>query len=301
MIPPLPIPDHVKNLAISFSGGQTSACMTKGLIDQYRGEKNIVVIFANTGQENEETLEFVNECDRRWDLNVVWVEAVFSPKYRVGTKHKIVSFETATRDGVLFEAGVQKYGLPNMSFPWCSRELKGATLVSIQKDLFHKQKYWTAIGIRADEFDRASVDAETNRILYPLLDAGVTHDDIKHFWSQQDFRLNLKDYQGNCKWCWKKTGRKLLTIAKETPTAFDVPLELEARYGDYRPENQPNRTIPSTIFRQHATAAQILERSKQPFEPWQDQSRSFSIFGNQTSLDFDLDVSSGCEGSCEAF
>jgi hypothetical protein len=172
---------------------------------------------------------------------------------------------------------------------------------SALKTIFEKAKYWTAIGIRADEFDRVSVDAGMHRLIYPLLDAGVTHDDIKHFWSQQDFRLNLKDYQGNCKWCWKKTGRKLLTIAKENPSAFDVPLELEAKYGDYRPENQPNRAIPSTIFRKHTTAKQILELSQQPFEPWQDQSKSFSMFGSQTSLDFELDVSGGCEGSCEAF
>ena len=49
-----------KKLSISFSGGKTSAYMTKWLMDNKKQDYDeIVVTFANTGQENEETLEFV--------------------------------------------------------------------------------------------------------------------------------------------------------------------------------------------------------------------------------------------------
>jgi hypothetical protein len=33
-----------------------------------------VFVFANTGKERTETLDFV-KCDKRWDLGVKWVEA----------------------------------------------------------------------------------------------------------------------------------------------------------------------------------------------------------------------------------
>jgi 3'-phosphoadenosine 5'-phosphosulfate sulfotransferase (PAPS reductase)/FAD synthetase len=86
------------------------------------GEK--MFVFANTGEEDERTLEFVDRCDKEWGLNVVWVEAEVSPTKRVGTSHRIVTFETATRGPSLFERMIEKYGIPNKSAPHCTRELK---------------------------------------------------------------------------------------------------------------------------------------------------------------------------------
>jgi len=65
-----------KLLVCTFSGGRTSAFM--GLfLQNYNKYKDFdkVFIFANTGKEREETLEFINECDKQWKLNVVWLEA----------------------------------------------------------------------------------------------------------------------------------------------------------------------------------------------------------------------------------
>jgi 3'-phosphoadenosine 5'-phosphosulfate sulfotransferase (PAPS reductase)/FAD synthetase len=45
--------------------------MTKRLIDE-GGE--YLVTFQNTGKEMPQTLEFINECDKRWNLNMVWLE-----------------------------------------------------------------------------------------------------------------------------------------------------------------------------------------------------------------------------------
>src|SRR5690606_32173340 len=63
-------------LLITFSGGRTSAFMARLLLElpKYKNSQKLIV-FANTGRENEATLKFVNECDKRWNLNVVWLEA----------------------------------------------------------------------------------------------------------------------------------------------------------------------------------------------------------------------------------
>ena len=52
-----------KTLVISFSGGRTSAYMTHLLLQQRDLWKDVIVLFANTGQEDERTLDFVNNCD----------------------------------------------------------------------------------------------------------------------------------------------------------------------------------------------------------------------------------------------
>lgn len=51
-------------LIISFSGGQTSAYMLQLILNDksYLSNYEIKVLFANTGKENERTLQFVKEC-----------------------------------------------------------------------------------------------------------------------------------------------------------------------------------------------------------------------------------------------
>ena len=54
----------MKRLFISFSGGRTSAYMARRLLRDRPADTEIVTVFANTGQEDERTLEFVDRCDR---------------------------------------------------------------------------------------------------------------------------------------------------------------------------------------------------------------------------------------------
>lgn len=64
-------PERIKKLLISFSGGETSAYMTYSLLEQFKDWYDIQVVFANTGEENEATLDFVNRCDKELGFNVV--------------------------------------------------------------------------------------------------------------------------------------------------------------------------------------------------------------------------------------
>lgn len=61
---------------ISFSGGRTSAYMLHEILKAHGGTlpNDVVVAFANTGKEREETLRFVHECASRWGVYVHWVE-----------------------------------------------------------------------------------------------------------------------------------------------------------------------------------------------------------------------------------
>jgi hypothetical protein len=142
-----------QTLVVSFSGGKTSAYMCQWLIIEYGHLYNFVFIFANTGQECEETLIFVDQCDKAFGLNVVWVEAVVNPQHGKGITHKIVSFETASRNGEPFEAHIAKSGIPNANKPQCSDRLKKLVIEHYKKTHGLNGKLH-AIGMREDEPNR---------------------------------------------------------------------------------------------------------------------------------------------------
>jgi len=66
----------------------------------------------------------------------------------------MTNFTTACRDGEPFEAVIKKYGIPNMDFPHCTRELKIRPIHAFAKVYFGSVDYVSAIGIRADEVDQ---------------------------------------------------------------------------------------------------------------------------------------------------
>lgn len=61
---------------ISFSGGRTSGLMLRRILDAHDGAlpPDVFVVFANTGKERGETLDFVRDCAVHWDVRIRWVE-----------------------------------------------------------------------------------------------------------------------------------------------------------------------------------------------------------------------------------
>lgn len=61
---------------VSFSGGRTSGMMLWHVIEAFGGTlpDDVKVVFANTGKERPETLDFVERCSQRWGVPVVWLE-----------------------------------------------------------------------------------------------------------------------------------------------------------------------------------------------------------------------------------
>lgn len=281
-----------KVLFVSFSGGRTSAYMSKWLIDNKPDDCELIFTFANTGLEHEKTLEFVDRCDKAFGMNLVWVEADVQHGERVGTKHKIVNFETAARNGEPFEEVIKKYGLPNSDYPHCNRELKLAPLhdFKYRKSSITEEDPFFAIGIRADEFDRMSADAEKNKLVYPLVYLGVTKAQVVDWWNKQSFDLELPEHLGNCVTCWKKSDRKLYTIAKHEPERFDFFARMESDYGHITTTEKLRK-----LFRQERTTADIIATSRKPFVEFVDHKPEYTpdLFG--------IDQSSGCEESCEPY
>jgi 3'-phosphoadenosine 5'-phosphosulfate sulfotransferase (PAPS reductase)/FAD synthetase len=233
----------MKNLFISFSGGKTSAYMAKRLMDEYRGKLNIIVLFSNTGQEHPETLDFVERCDKAWNLGVIWLEAITHHGERKACTYKVVDHASACRDGSIFEEVIKKYGLPNRSYLHCTRELKTNPMHLYIKERFGINNYHTAIGIRADEITRVNEHYKKLKYWYPLLDWDIREEDILKFWEQQPFKLNIPQHYGNCTWCWKKTLSKHLALIEEIPEIYDIPRGLQKYTSVNVKPGQENRVM----------------------------------------------------------
>jgi len=286
-------------LAISFSGGRTSAVMTKLCVEKFKDTHDIAITFANTGCEHENTLDFVNKCDKHFGWGVVWVEAVVNPEKGKGIRHKVVDYETASRYGEPMEADFAKHGLPGPGWLHCTRDTKELPIKDYLKSVLGWKlgEFWIAIGIRADEVDRVSANREKLKFVYPLVDAGWTKEDVKAECASWPFDLDLKgEHYGNCVWCWKKSMRKLLTLAQDDESIFDFPRKMEEKYSHIISPNDSNAS--RQMFRKNMTTVDIIKMAREgSFEPYrdQDQTQMFS----QASYDVFLDTGSACGESCE--
>lgn len=271
-------------ILVSFSGGRTSGYMCYLLLAKYNArwhkeelchvgfdedgtEVHLIFVFANTGKERVETLLFCDQCDRHFGLHLIWVEAVVNGKDE-GTTHKIVNFQTASRRGEPFEAVIAKYGLPNQAFPHCTRETKLQPIKSYILTRWKDGDYITAIGIRYDEPRRIKM---RHGKTYPLWDAEVTVKAVRKFWHEQPFDLQLKDYEGNCDFCWKKSYRKLLTLLQDDGSVIDWWHDMQVRYGNFSGgRDTSDFPPPYTCFRGGKSTMDIVEMAKQPFVPASD-------------------------------
>lgn len=210
-------------MVVSFSGGRTSAFMARLLqVSPLYSKYPKVYLYANTGKEKQETLDFINECDTHFGLGVVWLESVITQTRGVGVSFKQVSYsgdvypkaKVNTDPHSPFDDLVRKLDIPNPAKRGhCTRDLKLGPMQKYLKSV-GVTDYIEAIGIRADEKHRLGKDPKK---VYPLADLNIDEAVVRGFWGRQAFDLQLKDYEGNCDLCFKKSKRKRLTIMKENP------------------------------------------------------------------------------------
>ena len=159
---------------------------------------------------------------------------------------------------------------------------------------WQKGTYDTAIGIRADESDRMSASMKEQRFIYPLVKAFIRKEDVLAECAKWPFDLRLHgEHYGNCVWCWKKSLRKLLTVAKHDPQHFDFPAKMDALYSHHK--LTPATTSPQQdrrFFRKHLNTADIIRMAQGEFDEYFDRS-------GITYDDPLFDVGAGCGESCE--
>jgi 3'-phosphoadenosine 5'-phosphosulfate sulfotransferase (PAPS reductase)/FAD synthetase len=220
------------NVLISFSGGRTSAFMLYKILEaqQFILPDSCKVVFANTGREMPETLDFVQRCGEEWGVPITWLEYT---KIGKRSTFQIVNHNSASRNGEPFELLLKGKGiLPNVHRRFCTQDLKVLTFKRYLKSLGWK-KWINCIGIRGDE-QRRIKPSKDNRWdnWYPLYHAGATKSIIMDFWEQQSFDLALWGKngvtpKGNCDGCFLKSEATLAMMFREHPERMQWWIDIE--------------------------------------------------------------------------
>jgi 3'-phosphoadenosine 5'-phosphosulfate sulfotransferase (PAPS reductase)/FAD synthetase len=207
---------------IAFSGGRSSGFMLKKIFDSGL-PKGSIVAFCNTGKEEEATLEFVRDCELNWGIPIVWLEYIpYDREDSEAAQFKVVSFETASRNGEPFEALIKKCNyLPNPVTRKCSYMLKIRTAAKYCKSAgLDVGEDDSVVGFRYDEMRR--VNKLKDKRNAPMAAAKVTKADVTKFWSEQPFDLKLPNFNGvtkhgNCDLCFLKGAGQVYSLISEKP------------------------------------------------------------------------------------
>jgi hypothetical protein len=257
---------------ISFSGGRTSAYMLWRVLQSNGGlPDEAKVCFANTGKEEEATLRFVDRCSKEWGVPITWVE--YADAVETKDRFRVVSFETASRDGEPFEAIIRKRNyLPNPVSRFCTVEMKVRAIHRYLKSIGWTE--WDSmLGIRADEQRRLAKIGNQDygkheEKIAPLGRVGVTKEIVGKFWESMPFDLELPNINGvtmhgNCDLCYLKGGAQILSLIKEKPERAVWWAKMEALALASAPDG--------ALFRKdrpsYAQMAKFAEQQQDMFDP----------------------------------
>ncbi|MCY4429215.1 MAG: hypothetical protein OXC11_02330 [Rhodospirillales bacterium] len=229
---PYRIPDDGIHRVINFSGGRSSAYMLWHILAAHGGElpPRTVVCFANTGEEAEGTLTFVNECEFHWQVPIVWLEYRYRPDLpgrRPGQwrhQHQVVGYVTACTEGEPYDQMIEsRKMLPNISMSFCTSDLKVLPIRwYVERELGWKERVINVLGIRHDEPKRIQKalfeECDTE---YPLHHAKVDEGAVRAFWDDRNFDLRVHPDDGNCTRCWKKGKAMLVRGIRRQPASAD--------------------------------------------------------------------------------
>jgi len=282
------------NIFCSVSAGYSSVMMAIKLREWYP-DHNIINVMANTSKERAESLHFMNECDKYYNLNLVWIEAEFHEK-GVGVTPNVVTYENLKTEGEIFEAGIKKLGIPSNVNKWCNRDMKVEPLRKYADSVFGRNNYSIAVGMRIDEIDRVRKDYKTNNVFYPLMDHKISKRERNLFWKDQPIQITIPAYKGNCDLCFEKSNRKLMTIIKEEPNLIDWWDRMIKQYGNIKKESSPSyndlleENNGMTFYRGYNTIEDLVKLAEQPFAKATDE-----YIYESDLFDLEGDCGSGCQ------
>jgi 3'-phosphoadenosine 5'-phosphosulfate sulfotransferase (PAPS reductase)/FAD synthetase len=215
---------------VNFSGGRSSGLLLRRVLDAHHGvlPDDVHVLFANTGVEREETLDFVAAVASHWSVDIVWIE-----RERRGVRE--VTYESASRSGEPFvDLITRRRYLPNAVQRFCTQELKIEAMRAWMRARGY-QRWTSVVGLRRDEGRRAAkLRAREDRhwdVAVPLHEAGITKFDVGGFWQGQPFDLRLQSFEGNCTICFMKSRAIRELIARRRPDLVQWWIEQESRTG----------------------------------------------------------------------
>ena len=232
-------------LIVLVSGGRSSAMMARHIqtSKKYKDYEKLYV-FCNTGMERPETINFLKDIVKFWNIPLNIIEGVYSDLAGVGVKSKLVDFDTLDMTGRVFSEAIGQLnkhkwtGVPNTATPYCSDHLKTLVSHDFARKIFGTTKYIKAIGYRKEDMPKRvtlyELSQDKKRIA-PLLtdfDQPISQRDLNVFFDNEQFKLGIHSKLGNCELCWKKSERNLIESIQFGTRFIDWHKEHELKYGN---------------------------------------------------------------------
>ena len=287
-----PVEVHVA----AFSGGRSSAMMTY-LILASETLPLKEVIFANTGMETPETLEFVRAVNKPFMMNGL-VALEFKVNEDGSDGYKVVEdLNDLDTSGEPFKALVKKRQyLPNKQFRLCTEYLKIRPIMSYIYDKYGRHSHiYQYLGIRKEERSRiARIRMKndkymerlneskyplkwTNYVELPLVDAGVDRNKVQKFWEGQGKHLGKVSFDvtnpstrlSNCVGCFFNGDKDIIAQAALYPEYADKWIEIESIYErDKEVENTLRERFAETYLGRKPTQAEKFTQSPLKHATW---------------------------------
>ena len=191
---------------INFSGGRTSALMT--IMEYKEGD---LVLFCDTGREDNKTYKFIHDFEAHEKIPIVWL------KYDGG-------FERLTE---------KRKMLPNIMMRFCTVELKVRTARRYLRSKGIKV-YENLIGFRSDEQRRVNNHKEFWKTVitrFPLHEQGLDKKAVLDFWDAKEYDLEVEPILGNCDLCFLKGKNAIISILRKYPELADKWIADEDKVG----------------------------------------------------------------------
>jgi 3'-phosphoadenosine 5'-phosphosulfate sulfotransferase (PAPS reductase)/FAD synthetase len=253
-----------KNLMVTVSGGRSSAMMARHIQtnEKYADYKKVFV-FCNTGMERLETIDFLKNIEKYWQIPLIKIEGVYSNDLGTGVKYKIVDWENINMTAKPFSKMIEHKnkgifdGLPNQDAPYCSENLKTLPAKKLCDDIFGINNYKIAIGFRKEDMPKRiswSEIKEQKQKIFPLLTdfyTPISQLDLNKLWKKEKFKLELHGKYGNCELCWKKSDNTLIENIIFGTRFIDWFKKEEQKYN-------------SVSFRNHKSIADLVKLAELP-------------------------------------
>lgn len=223
----MPVINFRKHLICSVSGGRSSAYMAI-LVNKFPKKykyRTKQYVFANTGLESQETIDFLENLENFLQQPIVKLEFdVVDNKY---TYNIIDHWSELNMKGEPFAKAInyqnrnKHTGMPHMKQPYCSGAMKKDIIRKYSKESLGTIKYAQAIGFRKEDMPRritfAEIEERRPAYIFPL----ITHyirpigiPQLNAFWNKMPFKLNIPGHLGNCLLCWKKSDKVIDQVLK---------------------------------------------------------------------------------------
>lgn len=135
--------------SVSFSGGRTSAFMCHLFKNEF-SDQETEFVYTDTGAEHPKTYKFIREVNSNFNLDLVCLKAVVTPKMGESNGYEIVSIDSLKWDLSVMKANSKKYGGFTNNRPYCTEKMKNIVSKKYRQDT-HKDENLLWLGIRYDE------------------------------------------------------------------------------------------------------------------------------------------------------